>query len=98
MAKQTRKPCPQCQRWQQRFGVLEAEIRTLRAEVGRLQEKLAAAQKNSSTSSKPPSSDLVKPPGPAAGEGSGPRSAGGQPGHLKHQREPFAPEQITHFG
>ena len=28
---------------------------------------------------------------------SGPRAAGGQPGHPKHEREPFPPEQVTHF-
>src|SRR5437868_1452478 len=50
---------------------------------------------NSSTSSKPPSSDIAKPkpaPDPVA---SGPRTIGGQPGHPKHEREPFPPEQLT---
>ena len=73
----------------------DAEISRLQDQVRHLQEKLAAAQKNSSTSSKPPSSDIVKPP--PTTDASGPRSIGGQPGHPKHEREPFAPEQVTHF-
>jgi len=68
----------------------------LRAEVVELREQLAAALKNSSTSSKPPSSDIVKPPPAAAGDASGPRTIGGQPGHPKHERAPFPPEQVTH--
>jgi len=67
----------------------------LEKQVRQLQETLAAAQKNSSTSSKPPSSDIVKPP--PAGDASSPRSAGGQPGHPKHERAAFPPEQVTHF-
>jgi transposase len=74
---------------------LQARVDALLAEVSQLREQLAAAQKNSSTSSKPPSSDLVKPP--PADNSSRPRSAGGQPGHPKHQRTPFPPEQVTHF-
>lgn len=55
----------------------------------------SAAQKNSTTSSRPPSSDLVKPP--SAAEGAGPRGIGGQPGHPRHERIPFSPEQVTRF-
>lgn len=97
MAKKARKSCPHCQRWQQRVAALEAEIKSQRGELLRLREQLAAAQKDSSTSSKPPSSDIVKPPPPATDGVAGPRSAGGQPGHPKHAREPFPPEQVTHF-
>ncbi len=60
-----------------------------------LREDLAAARKDSSTSSKPPSSDIVKPK-PALEDGAK-RSIGGQPGHPKHERQPFPAEQITHF-
>lgn len=94
MSKAAKKSCSQCPRWQQRVTKLEAEIRCLRDEVVRLQEQLAAAQKDSSTSSKPPSSDLVKPP---AEGGATARPLGGQPGHAHHKRVPFAPEQVTHF-
>src|SRR5947207_12578439 len=97
MAKHARKSCQQCQQLQQRLDAQAAEIKSLRVELVRLQEKLAAAPKNSSTSSKPPSSDIVKPPPPTATDASGPRSAGGQPGHVKHERTPFTPEQVTYF-
>jgi transposase len=58
-----------------------------------LQEQLAAARKDSSTSSKPPSSDIVKPPRPTLADDS-PRSPGGQVGHGKHERVAFPPEQV----
>lgn len=60
-----------------------------------LEQEVARLRKNSSTSSKPPSSDIVKPPstGSKAGQGRK-RGIGGQPGHEKHEREPFAPEDV----
>jgi transposase len=61
-----------------------------------LRELLAAARKDSSTSSKPPSSDLVKPK-PTQDANATKRSLGGQPGHPKHERAPFPPEQVSHF-
>ncbi len=64
------------------------------AEVASLREQLATARKDSSTSSKPPSSDIVKPQAPTTPEGVK-RTIGGQPGHPKHERDPFPPEQIT---
>jgi transposase len=88
MRRRARKSCPRCRQ-------LEKQLEELRARVLQLEEKLAAAQKDSSTSSKPPSSDIVKPRPPEA-TGS-PRSIGGQPGHPKHEREPFPVEQITSF-
>jgi len=72
-----------------RVEALERRNAELEAEVARL-------RKDSSTSSKPPSSDIVKPPKSAtrrAGQ-RGKRKAGGQPGHTKHERTPFAPEQL----
>jgi transposase len=74
---------------------LQARVDALLAEVSQLREQLAAAKKDSSTSSKPPSSDIIKMP--RTDDASGPRRAGGQPGHPKHERTPFAPEQVTHF-
>jgi transposase len=71
-------------------------VDTLRAEIAQLQEQLAAARKDSSTSSKPPSSDIVKPK-PSQDDDHAKRSIGGQPGHPKHTRVPFPPEQVTHF-
>ena len=89
MKRPSKKSCPGCRR-------LEALVEALRAEVASLREQLAAALKNSSTSSKPPSSDIVKPK-PLPADDSAKRSIGGQPGHPKHEREPFPVEQVTHF-
>jgi transposase len=89
MKRRMKNSCPGCRR-------LEAIVEALRAEVASLREQLAAALKNSSTSSKPPSSDIVKPK-PVQADDSVKRTIGGQPGHLKHEREPFPAEQVTHF-
>ena len=71
-----------------------ARVATLETELADTQAELAAAKKNSSTSSKPPSSDLVKPP--AARKQRSKRKVGAQPGHPKHERPPFGPDEITH--
>jgi transposase len=97
MNKQARKSCPRCRQLQRQLEAQAALIKPLRAELLRVQEKLAAAQKDSSTSSKPPSSDIVKPPPTAGAESGERRSIGGQPGHPKHEREPFPAEQVTNF-
>jgi transposase len=72
-------PCRNCSALEARVAALEAE--------------LAKARKNSANSSKPPSSDIVKPPRPG-GASRGKRKRGGQPGHPRHERSPFTPEQI----
>jgi transposase len=63
-----------------------------------LAELVARLSKNSSNSSKPPSSDIVKPPKGMASKSSGSkkkkRKIGGQPGHAKHEREPFPPDEL----
>ena len=59
----------------------------------RLQERIAQLEKNSNNSSKPPSSDIVKPMR-IVRKVRGKRKRGGQPGHRKFQRQSFAPEQI----
>ena len=82
--------CPRCQR-------LAAELAAAQEEIARLREQLAKARKNSATSSKPPSSDLVKPKPPGTQADGSKRRIGGQPGHAKHEREPFPPEQIGQF-
>ncbi len=73
------------------------EITQLKALIAELESKLAKTKKNSSTSSKPPSSDIVKP-----GRGQTPktgkeekRKKGGQKGHPKHERSPFTKEEIN---
>ncbi|MCH7808187.1 MAG: IS66 family transposase [Planctomycetes bacterium] len=66
----------------------------LQARVEELERENARLKKNSSTSSKPPSSDIVKPtPKTVKGKGHK-RKIGGQPGHPKHERTPFSPDQL----
>ena len=88
MGKRKGKACGNCRR-------LEQQLATLQAKVEQLEQQLAAARKNSTTSSKPPSSDIVKPPRPQADPADGPRPPGGQPGHAKHDRTPFADELLA---
>ena len=74
---------------------LHSENVSLQERVKELESLVARLLKNSTTSSKPPSSDIVNPPKPKPKKGSrGKRKAGGQPGHEKHEREPFPPEQV----
>jgi len=74
---------------------LQQQVADLRAATDQLRQQLAAARKDSSTPSKPPSSDIVKPPKPNATDHEGPRSPGGQPGHPRHDRPAFPPEALT---
>ena len=71
--------CPECAR--------------LHARVAELETQLAVARKTSRTSSRPPSSDIVKPP--KSKNGRKKRKRGAQEGHLRHERPVFTPEQIT---
>jgi transposase len=61
--------------------------------IATLEAELAKAKKNSSNSSKPPSSDMVKPPRPSAKDGKK-RKRGAQPGHQQHLRPIFPPEAV----
>jgi uncharacterized protein DUF6444 len=76
------------------LGAMKARVNALKATVARLQEQLAAERKDSGTSSKPPSSDIVKPPKPAPPEGQECRRICGQPGHPLHERVPFPPDRF----
>jgi len=86
------------ERYQRRIAELERQVDDLTAEVARLTKLVARLSKDSSNSSKPPSSDVVKPPkSPASRQGKTDkkkRKAGGQRGHKKHDREPFGPEDL----
>jgi len=67
-------------------------IAELSARIATLEATIARLSRNSSTSSKPPSSDIVKPK--KTGKKGKKRTRGGQDGHAKHERAPFPPEQI----
>jgi len=92
------------QAYQRRIAELQAEnadlkalVAELKAQVARLSELVAKLSKNSSNSSKPPSSDIVKPPKPKlkGKRKKERRKIGGQPGHPKHERQPFAVEDLS---
>lgn len=70
-----------------------AEIKTLKETIKRLEEEIARLKKNSSNSSKPPSSDIVKSLKVTRRLGKK-RKRGGQRGHQKFLRQPFEPEQV----
>lgn len=72
---------------------LQARVAELEAENSRLVSQLSAARKDSRNSSKPPSSDIVKPRGQRRQQKSR-RRIGGQKGHPRHQRPVFPPDQI----
>ena len=78
-----------------RIVTLEKQVAELIKVNAELTDKVAKLSKNSSNSSKPPSSDIVKPPRKKKGNTS--RNIGGQPGHTKHERKPFAIEEIDDF-
>jgi transposase len=76
----------------------------LKERIAQLEADLAKAKKNSSNSSKPPSSDIAKPKNDlqngkqkASGDKSAKRKRGGQPGHPRHERPPFDPSEIDRF-
>jgi transposase len=83
-----------CLRLQEQLAHTQKELVHTQQQLVQTQEQLAKARKDSSTSSKPPSSDLVKPPKPGP-SGGGKRPRGGQPGHRRHEREPFPPELLS---
>ena len=66
---------------------MDARLRTLE---GRL-------SKNSSNSSKPPSSDITKPNKKKKGKKGKKRKIGAQPGHKKNERTPFTEDEIDSF-
>jgi transposase len=73
--------CPRCVELEARIAVLEGQ--------------LAKLQKHSGNSSKPPSSDIVKPPKKQTKPGRRrKRRIGGQPGHPRHERRPFTEEEL----
>ena len=74
---------------------LIAVIRRLEERIAALETENAKLRKNSSTSSKPPSSDIVKPPKDKSKGKMERRKIGGQKGHAKHERQPFATAELS---
>ena len=73
---------------------LTKKVETLMKRIQQLEEEVARLKKNSNNSSKPPSSDIVKPKTNMQKRTSKKRKRGGQPGHRKHMRKPFAADEI----
>ena len=72
---------------------LKETIKALTDTIKALEEKIARLEKTSRNSSKPPSSDIVKPP-KAKPSGRRKRKHGGQRGHARYERTPFPADQI----
>lgn len=68
------------------------QIRLLTKENQQLRERIARLEKNSSNSSKPPSSDITNPQPPNTKKKK--RKIGGQKGHPKHSRPLFETDEI----
>jgi transposase len=102
MARPSSETCANCARLRRDLQALRTRLEQLQQaqrdsqrQIRDLQEQLAEARKDSTTSAKPPSSDIVKPPKPAPDPDAPKRRIGGQPGHPPHFRAPFPPEQLT---
>jgi transposase len=76
-----------------RIESLLEKIQNLEADNLELKERIARLEKNSATSSKPPSSDIVHPSIELPSKRKK-RRRGGQQGHPKHARQPFPAEAI----
>ncbi len=79
---------------QQYIKLLEEKIHTMELYIAKLEERIAQLEKNSGNSSKPPSSDIVKPKKTTLKVSRKKRRRGGQQGHEKFTRKPFEPEQV----
>ncbi len=78
------------------IDALQERVKTLEATVEKLERKIATLSKNSSNSSKPPSSDDITKP-KRKNKGKGKRKIGGQPGHPRNERPLFPDEDIDTF-
>lgn len=73
---------------------LQIIVKLQEQQIADLTRDVAALRKNSSNSSKPPSSDIVKPQNPSKGK-QAKRKRGGQPGHRMHDRPLFDADQVS---
>ena len=74
---------------------LSRQVDLLQKRVEALECKVAELSKNSSNSSKPPSSDIVKPKPEKQKKDK--CKIGAQPGHPRHERPPFPEDEIKSF-
>jgi transposase len=79
---------------EQALAQLREEMRQLRADNQHLKDQVARLKRDSSNSSKPPSSDIVKPKQKGTRLGKRKRKIGGQKGHPRHERIPFTADDI----
>jgi len=89
--------CPGCAALRSVVAARDAALAARDELIKSLQTELAKTRKDSSTSSKPPSSDIVKPKKEKPTKKGKKRKRGGQPGHPKHDRPAFRPEEVTTF-
>ena len=73
--------------------LLQEQVATLQKKVRSLEQTVVRISKNSSNSSKPPSSDDITRPKRKKNK-EGKRKIGAQPGHPKNERQPFSAEDI----
>lgn len=86
--------CSGCAELAAKLDRLLAKVDKLEKELAKCKDELAKAKKHSGNSSKPPSGDIVSPKKATAKSPKGRRKRGGQPGHPRHERSAFNPEQI----
>src|SRR5437762_819160 len=86
------------QDWEQTPPAVQAYLRTVRDELGQLQERVdtleARLTQNSTTSSRPPSSDSPYKKPRQRTNATTPRKAGGKPGHPGHRQVLLSPTTV----
>jgi transposase len=76
----------------QEIAELKVLLKAALEKIAHLEAEIAVLKKHSGNSSKPPSSDIVKPPKDKDRRRK--KKIGAQTGHKQHLRTPFAPNQI----
>ena len=90
MTSGTKGDCKRCKK-------LEKELQDVKVRLAELEGKLAKATKNSTNSSKPPSSDIWNKKKSQNSSESEKRKRGAQPGHPRHERKPFDASEVDFY-